>query len=93
MISDALKNWLLSEQVHRPKIKYVRPRITVPIIYLIQNQALEYYPQCDGSNVRKKTCVLLVSIVVSIHEAQVSNAILKAVGIEIPSFNEPPTWK
>ena len=49
--------------------------------------------QWDGSKVRKKTRVLFGLILVSTQEDHVPKAVLKAVPIDIPSFNELPIWK
>ena len=49
--------------------------------------------QWADSKVRKNTLVLLLLTIVSTQDAQVSNALPKAVVSGIPSFSELPTWK
>lgn len=49
------------------------------------------YLQWDDSKVRKKTLVRFVLIIVSVQDAQVSKAALKALVVGIPSFSDPPT--
>jgi hypothetical protein len=48
------------------------------------------YPQCDGSYVRKNTCVRFKSTFFCTHEAQVSSAILKPASMDVPNLRERP---